>query len=60
MKNFKIIKSIGSYLIIVGKVFNDGSLEFIDNYDLPDNFDMELEAKFVECLKNNTIRGDFY
>ena len=60
VKNFKGTKTIGSFVRIVGKVYNDGSLEFVDHYDLGDNFDLEIEAKIVECLRNNVIKSDFY
>ncbi len=60
MKNFKQTRPQGSFVRIIGKVFNDGSLEYIDHYDLADNFDLEIEGKIVECLRNNTIKSDFY
>ncbi len=60
VKNFTQNIKVGTILKIVGKVYTDQSLEYLDSYVLTDDFDLKLLNEALPIVHHKEVSAMFY
>jgi hypothetical protein len=60
IKNFKSEAKIGSNIKVIGKVYHDKSIEFLDAIPLDDKFDLKLLNDTIPILSHREVANMFY
>ena len=60
VKNFNQVVKIGNNIKVIGKIYGDMSVEFLDFYNLSDEFDLKLVNDSIPILHNKEVSTFFF